>query len=784
MSGQGNAERWPRVSRHNPCPICEQDHYCKVTEDGAIAGCMRVQYGAYRTVDTDLGPMYLHRLTDTPLEAPPPRPTAPDAPQRNTIADRVVYALAMEICAPLPNFAGAELERRFGTRGRAIAAAQRIGYCDGPALLAAIKRAGRRREAIAAGVLNGDGSVSRSLLGRLVIPYLRDGLVHDLRGAGIKGRDETKEISLRGPYAERGVADLFYNDDALRDCGPDGVLHLAGGAYKTMALLAAGLNAAGLRGEGELSDGHIARLVAAGVRTIILHIDAEDPKEGQARSAGRRLGLQKAEKLAAAGITTAIAEPPREPGTPKVDPDALLRDLGPRAVRDYALSAIPLDAWRVVIGVDAPGVPPEVAEEREELHGQLREKVRLISALTSLERAKGIKAQKPAIFAAATVYANRKGAGRVDADGWALTSRAELGDIGGRSNDAIGEQLDTVASWGIGFEKQARHEDVRRVDESGQVVVERRKRLYIRVNGEVADVLEKAALFDPPKAMRKDGTEQAGWGGKREPCPRCGSQRRRTVVTCVDCALEFSDKVSEPGPGPDTVADVPERPDEPASIPPTPVVVPESTATYPPGDVTYHVTASGPVRVAEEDDETDADDWDPYFCNHIDHTGRQCTARIDPGLGKRWCWQHRPGPSAIRVADQPSPCNEDVPGAEKKGAAFALGGVRYGSPPRSPERVGDDPEVMSFTRGNDITGAAPSLERSKDGLTSEPKRFGLAPQSSLRGEKPAHRPWCLNYQGQGRGCQHRVDRSGERYCPACASEGFTNGPEVHDAADN
>ncbi len=387
-------EKWPEVTRHDPCPICEKDHWCVRSPDGAVAGCMRradaIVAGrpAFKTAHIASGDMYLYHLTDEPRAPRPVRPKPTEAPQRNVIADRAVYALVVATCALLPDFAEAELLRRFGTPWQAIATTHRIGYGDGPALLAAIEGAGRRREAIDAGVLNPDGTVSRSLLGRLVIPYRCDGLVHDLRGAGIKGLSETKELSLRGSYAERGVADLFYNHDALRDLDPDGTLHLAGGAYKTMALIAAGLTAVGLRGEAELSEGHIARLHVAGVRTISVHIDAEDPKEGQARSAGRRLGLQKAEKLVAAGFTVLIAEPPREPGTPKADPDALLRDLGPRAVRDYALSAIPLAAWRIVIGADTAAAPHLLAE-RDALIATLRADVTRLGDQLRREQAEG-----------------------------------------------------------------------------------------------------------------------------------------------------------------------------------------------------------------------------------------------------------------------------------------------------------------------------------------------------------------------------------------------------------
>lgn len=33
---------WNRVSKQNPCPICEKPDYCSVAQDGSVANCMRV----------------------------------------------------------------------------------------------------------------------------------------------------------------------------------------------------------------------------------------------------------------------------------------------------------------------------------------------------------------------------------------------------------------------------------------------------------------------------------------------------------------------------------------------------------------------------------------------------------------------------------------------------------------------------------------------------------------------------------------------------------------------
>ncbi|MDB5478828.1 MAG: hypothetical protein JWM96_1323 [Alphaproteobacteria bacterium] len=583
-----STERWIRVKPGNPCQICKHDGFCEVSPDGAIAGCMRVSDGAFKTVPTALGDKYLHDLTGVPRERPAPRPK-PSASARDVMADRAVFSIVMRACATLSELATNELVRRFGTiNAPQIIERFRIGYCDGPALLQALDAAGRRQDAIAAGVLRRDGTVPRSLLGHLLIPYIRDGLVHDIRIAGIKGIHEaTKEISLPGSYADRDIADLFHNHDALKDIGEDGTIHICGGAYKTMALAQAGLLVVGLRGEAELSEGHIAALQAAGVRTIILHIDAEDPKEGQPLSAGRRLGLTKAERLATAGFVVRVAEPPHEPGTAKVDGDSLLRDLGPRAVRDYAYSAIALEAWRVVIGVESPGAPPEIVGRMERMEQENRNLRALQVASAHLDRNKNFKAQKPTIKAVVYEYASKLSRNEIDANGWMRTTRAALAELSGGSDDTVGDHLEEVSQWGVGIHKDVRYEEHRRVDDDGQVAVERRRVLLLKVDGRPAEVLMAlGGDYAPPRAINKvTGKEKDTWGGKRTPCPRCQSLRRLKIEACADCGHEFSRTVEEPPadtplPSRDAsinAADlrVEQEPDEPdahvPSVPPTPI---------------------------------------------------------------------------------------------------------------------------------------------------------------------------------------------------------------------
>lgn len=346
------AERWDRVSWIHPCPVCQKPDWCRVSPDGAVVACMRVPEGAFTTRTLTSGePCYLHRL-DEPvrLSVRPARTASPVSLALNAARD--LYAAVAEACAAQLSAAALDdLARRFGPNASAVVARWGIGFCPTgtwlPALLHRLDRCGL---GIRAGVLTPRGETVQALAGRLVIPYHRGGQVCDLRGAGIQGRGYTGERNLRGGYQVRGVENLFFDHDALHALQPQGTIHLAGGAWKAVALTLAGLPTVGTRGEGELTDGHLAQLRAHGVAEVVLHVDAEDPAPGRALSEGRRLGLFKARRLAAAGFAVRVAEPPREPGMPKADPDAVLKAYGPALLRACAVSALPLAAWELAIG--------------------------------------------------------------------------------------------------------------------------------------------------------------------------------------------------------------------------------------------------------------------------------------------------------------------------------------------------------------------------------------------------------------------------------------------------
>ena len=89
-----SASRWRRVTASNPCPICHKDDWCRVTVDGTLAGCMRVEAGCIRSKDgADGSTVYLHRLAGDPRpEADiPPRP-GPEAKRADADTLHAAYS--------------------------------------------------------------------------------------------------------------------------------------------------------------------------------------------------------------------------------------------------------------------------------------------------------------------------------------------------------------------------------------------------------------------------------------------------------------------------------------------------------------------------------------------------------------------------------------------------------------------------------------------------------------------------------------------------------------------
>jgi hypothetical protein len=163
---------------------------------------------------------------------------------------------------------------------------------------------------------------------------------------------------------------------------------------------------------------------------------------------------------------------------------------------------------------------------------------------------------------------------------------------------------------------------------------------YVRPKHKPEEILDILVVLTPDRGDKKE------WGGKREPCPVCQSQRRVKIVACADCGHEFGRKIEEP-PG-DTL--LPEREglptDDVGNVAPIPVEeLAQATETYPPAFVAQAQEIQPPkgdtphardtaTRLADDDDLPDV--WDEHECNAI-----ACRKPIDGALGKRYCWEHR-----------------------------------------------------------------------------------------------------------------------------------------------
>ena len=66
-------DKWTRVSRKHPCPICEKADWCTISSDGKYACCMRLHLGSIRRLKND---GYLFAL-DASRPAPPQKKERP-----------------------------------------------------------------------------------------------------------------------------------------------------------------------------------------------------------------------------------------------------------------------------------------------------------------------------------------------------------------------------------------------------------------------------------------------------------------------------------------------------------------------------------------------------------------------------------------------------------------------------------------------------------------------------------------------------------------------------------
>lgn len=96
-----------RVTRKNPCPICNKPDWCSVSENGAIALCCRVSEGSFQEASNGA---HIHALKYNDVIIHPSRPITTSQPPENPIAcieqrNRVYHSLLNEYLTLSPQHA-------------------------------------------------------------------------------------------------------------------------------------------------------------------------------------------------------------------------------------------------------------------------------------------------------------------------------------------------------------------------------------------------------------------------------------------------------------------------------------------------------------------------------------------------------------------------------------------------------------------------------------------------------------------------------------------------------
>lgn len=222
---------WVRVTRGAPCPICDHGDWCRVSADGALAGCMRVQEGSFKSREgRDGSTVYLHRLVGGPRRDAD-LPAAPGPEAKRASAD-TLHAVYSDLLARL-TLAQAHRE---GLRARGLAdeAIDRGGYRTLP---------GQGRPRLVRGVRERFGDQVLSVPG-FVVKEGRTGSYVTLRGpAGlvVPCRDRAGRIVAlkmrRDDAGEGGPRYVYCSSAGHGGAGPGAPVHLPVGTPETAELV-------------------------------------------------------------------------------------------------------------------------------------------------------------------------------------------------------------------------------------------------------------------------------------------------------------------------------------------------------------------------------------------------------------------------------------------------------------------------------------------------------------------------------------------------------------------
>ena len=197
----------------------------------------------------------------------------------------------------------------------------------------------------AAGVLVRWDGVLRAhpnLCGRILLPYIADGLVTDLRSRAFPGKGYT---SLAGGYSDRGATALF-GWDTITEAS---AVLLTEGEFKALAVSQAyragqlSLPALAHPGLSYWRDEWAELLISQGVRSVTLAYDSQPrpSRDGQRQLAPEEIWtIRHGQRLRAAGLDVRVLRLPLAPGATKADLDEYLAQHGPAAL-ERLISAAP-----------------------------------------------------------------------------------------------------------------------------------------------------------------------------------------------------------------------------------------------------------------------------------------------------------------------------------------------------------------------------------------------------------------------------------------------------------
>ena len=147
----------------------------------------------------------------------------------------------------------------------------------------------------------------------------------------------------------------------------------------------------------------------------------------------------------------------------------------------------------------------------------------MLSNVMQIRRNPHIKTERDTLVAVTLAYDTAP----KDDQGYARLPLDGLADAVGKKTGAVTEHLTRGVTWGVLDKKLVTD---RYVDaDTGEVTL--RPTTRVKLLATPAETLRTLVTMAPAPATKGGKT----WGGKREPCPECGSTRKTVSVHCGDC---------------------------------------------------------------------------------------------------------------------------------------------------------------------------------------------------------------------------------------------------------